>query len=158
MQVHKYGRREKLCIAAVGRSSQHLSFLFSAKLARFSTVSGECRGVATMDRLWMPLLARHFADVVPPTPLLLLSPARRFRVLALIPCSVCNQILHPLKPRAGPVWIRYSASRSCGFCGLLCCATCHCQCRCLNDVCNIEMLVHNGLVPVEVVHCRRCHG
>jgi hypothetical protein len=113
-------------------------------------VSRGCRSVATMDRLWMPLLARHFGNVVFSASLLLLSPARRFRALALTPCSVCNEILLPLKPRADPEWSRYSAPGSCVLCGLLCCTTCHCRCRCLNDDCSIDSLV--------VIDCERCHG
>lgn len=90
-----------------------------------------------MDRLWLPLLAHHFGDVVPPAPLLLLSPARRFRALALTPCSVCDEILLPLEPRLDPVWSRYSVPRSCGLCDLPCCSTCHCRCRCLDEECDI---------------------
>jgi hypothetical protein len=43
-----------------------LAFLPHRDLARFSTVSRGCSNVATMDRLWSPLLARCFGDVVLP--------------------------------------------------------------------------------------------
>jgi hypothetical protein len=109
------------------------------------------RRVATMDRLWTPLLAFHFDNVVPPTSLLLLSAARRFRVLALTPCSVCNELLLPSKPRDDPEWSRYSAPGSCLLCGLLCCATCHCRCSCLNERCHDAKLTN-------VTNCCRCRG
>lgn len=68
-----------------------LLFFARGDLARFATVSKECRDVATMGSLWLPLLLLHVGNVVPPTPLLLLSPARCFCTLALTPCSVCNE-------------------------------------------------------------------
>jgi hypothetical protein len=115
-----------------------LSFLAIGELARFSEMSRGCRRVATMDRLWMPFLAHHFGDVVPPAYLLLLDPAHRFSALVLTLCSVCEKILLPSKPRVDPEWSRYSASRSYGCCERLCCVTCHCQCRCINDKCDID--------------------
>jgi hypothetical protein len=129
-----------------------LSFLARGDLAHFSTVSKECLGVATIVSLWLPLLVYHFGDVVPPTPLLTLDPARRFRALALTPCSVCKEILLPPKPRVDPKWSRYSVIWSCVLCGLLCCTACHCRCRCLNDVCRI------GVITANHNDCRRCHG
>jgi hypothetical protein len=110
--------------------------------------------VATMDRLWMPFLVHHFSEVMPPAPLLLVSPTRRFSALALTPCSVCNDNLLPSKPRVDPEWIRYSAPGSCGGCGLLCCAICHCRCSCLHPECNKGMI--RFMRPVE--NCGRCHG
>jgi hypothetical protein len=128
-----------------------LSFLTSGELARFLKVGQRCQRVATMDRLWMPLLARHFGDVLPPASLLLLSATSRFSVLALTPCSVCSEILLPSKPRVDPEWSRYSANRSCGLCGLLCCASCHCRCSCLNERCHVAK-------STDVTDCCRCRG
>jgi hypothetical protein len=96
--------------------------------------------VATIDDLWTPLLAHHFGDVVLPASVLPLGSAHRFNTLALIPCSVCDKILLPPEPKVDPVWSRYSAPRSCGICGLPCCATCHCRCRCLDEECDVAEL------------------
>jgi hypothetical protein len=117
-------------------------------------VSRGCRRVATMDHLWMPLLAHHFGDVVPPALLLLVRPARRFSALALTRCSVCKKILLPSMPRVDPAWSRYSAPGSCWLCGLLCCAKCHCRCRCLNEDCN------DGMSTTHPFHefCGECRG
>lgn len=95
--------------------SSILSFLPCRSLARFSEVSRgrPSRLVGTTDHLWNPILKAHFDDVYRPlpvpapldiqrstrfstrherTPLALvqtLSPARKFRALALARCTVC---------------------------------------------------------------------
>jgi hypothetical protein len=90
MQTQNDGRSKKLCIAAGGRPGQHPVFLASGELASFSEMSQGRRRVATMDRLWMPLLAHKFGDVVPPAaPLLPFSPARCFHE-----CTCSHPLLH----------------------------------------------------------------
>jgi hypothetical protein len=40
-----------------------LAFLSHGDMLFYSRVSQRCCSLATMDRLWSPLLARHFSDV-----------------------------------------------------------------------------------------------
>jgi hypothetical protein len=91
------GSGELFCVAgaAGGRPDQHLSLLSHGDLVCFSSVSRECHTVATMDRLWLPLIARHFAGIKLPTSLHLMSPAHQFRALALSCCYVCWKPLLP---------------------------------------------------------------
>jgi hypothetical protein len=108
-----------------------LAFLSHSDLHCFTRLSRGSCSVATMDRLWISLLARHFGDVDIPPHLLMLMPDRKFQALALIPCSICTTGLLPNpKETSG-----YSNPHSCGLCGSLCCASCHCVSHCLDAEC-----------------------
>jgi hypothetical protein len=126
-----------------------LSILPRGDLVRFARVNRGSSGVAFMDRLWRPLLVRHFRDVVPSVSQDMLSSSQRFLALAgRTPCSVC--FLRLLHTEAGTKSTRYPYPHSCIFCGSLCCVACHCMCRCLDTECH--------LTTRPIISCRRCKG
>jgi hypothetical protein len=133
------------------------SFLGRDDLARFSTISRAGRSVATQDRLWQPLLAKHFKAVMPLTkwgP----TPARQFSAIALSPCSVCQKPVLPLQELGS----RYPGVHSCEKegCEELCCAACHCQCSCLRRHCKLDRDEDNLDLSVFMCACCRawCHS
>jgi hypothetical protein len=137
------------------------SFLSHGDLISFIETSQGCRRVATLDRVWSSMLARHFSDVTLPFSLQslhrVLCPVLSFRALALTPCSVCTKILLSLKPKVEST--RFPNTHSCAFCGSLCCAACHCQCHCLNLECQLGSLFHMcGSLIIAPLQCIRCKG
>jgi hypothetical protein len=129
-----------------------LAFLPHGDLARFSEISRGCRGVATMDHLWIPVL-QPFKDVQAAPRFVGLSPCSLFRALVISSCSVCGQTLLPTKPR--PESTLFQAPHSCKFegCTLLCCAACRCQCHCLKFDYKYPKPEY-----VYTITCSRCHG
>jgi hypothetical protein len=123
----------RLSTLNVDAQTSILAFLSHGDLVRFSSVSKQCHTVAKMDRLWTPLLARNFADIVLPSYQRFSSPASHFRVLAASSCYVCLKHLLSAEPRAEAT--RYLHPYSCGLCGMLRCSACHCQCHCLRAGC-----------------------
>ena len=107
--------------------------------------------MATMDRLWRPLLAQCFGDVTLPAPLLSSPVCQQFSTLALSKCSSCSSALLRNKLWNDIVWTRYPNAHSCDFCGSLHCAKCHCRCRCLNLECK-------AAITIQVIVCDDCHG
>jgi hypothetical protein len=132
-----------------------LAFLACGDLARFCVVSHACRSMAIMDRLWRPLMVRHFADVqhvsrghpsimtmlmdlwsslfhlfhggsTPQIACVESSSVFHFRALALSNCSLCEEFLLPIAPKSETTHPR---PHSCDACKSLCCAACHCQCH-----------------------------
>jgi hypothetical protein len=143
--------RKSLSTLPVDIQASILEFLACDDLARFCVVGRACRSVAIMDRLWRPLMARHFADVqhvsrgypgimtvlmnlwsflfsltTPQIPSVVSSPVFHFRKLALSKCSLCEEFLLPIVPKSETTHPR---PHSCDTCKSLCCAACHCQCR-----------------------------
>jgi hypothetical protein len=126
-----------------------LAFLGLDDLVHFSIVSRACHSVATLDRTWQPLLAKHFNAVKllarwGPTS------ARQFSAIAFTSCSVCEDLV--LTKQRGR---RYRGAHSCEEegCEELCCAACHCQCSCLGG-CN----ENRGKGDADINVCVDCHA
>jgi hypothetical protein len=264
--IEIYTMAVKLGISSLPTDIQSSVFAFLEydELARMSAVSQQLRGVAIMDRLWSPLLARHFCEVVLPhstmsrqaqfffrvvtrrwlanavsfliatTPLrmyvfkismaasllesiytlLLLemfrgnpsfaifcfivgvctqmageelprtspavlsilslvlflrmvylqehvwhaylnqSPAHKFRVLALQPCTICHDTFLPAMPRPAPLC--YPNPHTCRPSGRMSRVACHCQCRCLRATCLRGKTTDHLSIPLYS-RCPRCY-
>jgi hypothetical protein len=139
----------RLCFLPVDAQASILSFLPHGDLARFSQVSRGSQGVATMDRLWRPLFARRFCDVMIPVPLQSSTARQQFRALALSLCSICGERILCDKLRDEPT--RYSNPHSCSVCGSLLCAKCYCRCHYLNLECTVA-------VTGALTYCEECYG
>ena len=76
--------RDVMCLLLLPVDAQTsiLSFLEYDDVVHFSAVSEECCDVATMDRVWSPLLAQHYDDLALMMVASLDSPFRKFRSLA----------------------------------------------------------------------------
>jgi hypothetical protein len=101
-----------------------LSFLPCRELARFATVSWRSRAMATLDELWAPLVAQHFFLGLHVT---MSKPARKFRELACVCCSICQKSLLLSESRVIPA--RYQRPHFCNRCKFKCCADCRCECQ-----------------------------
>jgi hypothetical protein len=60
--------RLELSTLPVDAQASILAFLPLGDLVRFSADSRGYRGVASLDRLWSPMLVQHFGDVQVPLP------------------------------------------------------------------------------------------
>ena len=121
--------QKRLSTLPVDIQASILSFLAHGDLAIFAAVSRESSGVATLDQLWAPLLARQFLDVEN-GPFIVSSPARHFRCLAFASCSVCKGSLLLAEPRATA---RHRRQINFNICRSFCCYSC--RCYCLNPEC-----------------------
>jgi hypothetical protein len=141
---------EYLTLLPVDAQACILSFLGRHDLIHFAAVSRGCQGVATMERLWIPLLGRHFGNAALPDSSFA-NTFCQFRALALSPCNTCNKVLLLALPRA--ITTRYPTPHLCDLCNSLCCTTCHCQCHCLDLACDGAM--SRGDITLQ---CYRCGG